>query len=286
VASEPTQPDGIAPLADEGRFHIRRVLRIWASLSVVLIALAIIVIPLVERKPGSSVAGFASLTDLVFTVAAIPVAVFVWVFVFYSVATFRERSIPEGGSVEDLEDGPPLEAQPRHQVWWLGITTALAFFTVGWGMFGFYKETTSAPAHPLLINVVGQEWTWTFAYPGSGAESHELELPLGRPVQFRVTSDDVLHGFSVAGLGITMDANPGEWIATPIVTPNQLGNYEVRCNELCGLYHTFMWSRVRVVQPRTYEAWLKANTSRRGTLPGPSPSQTVQTASGTEEAIS
>ena len=286
MAAEPVQPNGIAPLVDDGRFHIRRVLGIWASLSVVFIALAIIVIPLVERRPGSTVAGFASLTDLVFTVAAIPVALFVWVFVFYSVATFRERSIPEGGTVEDLEDGPPLEAKPRHQIWWLGITTALAFFTVGWGMFGFYKETTSAPAHPLLINVVGQEWTWTFAYPGSGAESHELVLPLGRPVQFRVTSDDVLHGFGLAGLGISMDANPGEWVATPTVTPNKLGSYEVRCMELCGLYHTYMWSRVRVVPVRTYESWLKANTGHGGTLPGPSPSQTVHTASETEEAIS
>ncbi len=286
MALDPAQPAGPGAVDEEGRYHVRRVLRIWASLSVIFIVLAIIVVPLVERKPGSSVAGFASLTDLVFTIAAIPVALFVWVFVFYSVSTFRERSIPEGGTFEDLEDGPPLEAKPRHQIWWLSVTTALAFFTVGWGMFGFYKETTSAPAHPLLINVVGQEWTWTYAYPASGAESHELELPIGRPVQFRVTSDDVLHGFSLAGLGITMDANPGEWVATPTVTPNKLGNYEVRCNELCGLYHTFMWSRVRVVAPRTYEAWLKANSAHGHTLPGPSPTQTVHTASETEEAIS
>src|SRR5271167_4224383 len=116
----------------DGRSHIRRVLTIWAVLSVVFVALAILVVPLVEKKPASSVAGFASLTDVVFTAVAVPVALFVWVFMFYSVFTFREKK-PAEVPAEDLEDGPPLEAKPRQQIAWLAVTTVLAFFTVGWG---------------------------------------------------------------------------------------------------------------------------------------------------------
>ena len=48
-----------------------------------------------------------------------------------------------------------------------------------------------------MVDVTGQQWTWTYYYPSLGVQSHVLELPLGRPVEFRVTSDDVLHGFAI-----------------------------------------------------------------------------------------
>lgn len=251
-----------------GPSHIRRVLIIWAVLSVIFVALAIVVVPLVERPTASSVAGFASLTDLIFTALAVPVALFVWVFMFYSVFTFRAKK-DETSPVDELQDGPPLEAKPKYQIAWLVVTTALAFFTVGWGMFGFYKTTSYKPANPIVVNVVGQEWTWTYSYPKLGVQSHLLELPLGRPVQFRVTSDDVLHGFGLSALGIAMDANPGEWVATPVVTPNKEGTFDVRCIELCGLYHTYMWSQVKVVSPATFAAWIKSNGGNSTILSSP-----------------
>ena len=256
------------PAGSDGRTHIRRVLTIWAVLSVVFIVLAIVIVPLVERKPASSVAGFASLTDVVFTAVAVPVALFVWVFTFYSVFAFREKT-PADIPAEDLEDGPPLEAKPKQQIAWLAVTAVLAFFTVGWGMFGFYKETTKSAANALVVNVTGQEWAWTYAYPKLGVQSHLLVLPLGRPVQFRVTSDDVLHGFGLAALGIAMDANPGEWVATPVVTPNKAGTFEVRCIELCGLYHTFMSSQVKVVPASSFATWIRANGGRSSVLASP-----------------
>ncbi len=271
----------VSPAASDGRWHVRRVLIIWAVLSVVFVALTFLVVPLVERKPASSVAGFASLTDLVFTVVAVPVSLFVWVFVAYSIFTFREKS-PRSGKVEDLEDGPPLQAKPGQQIAWLAVSSALAFFTVGWGMFGFYKETTKSAAGALVVNVTGQEWTWTYAYPKLGVHSHVLELPLGEPVQFRVTSDDVLHGFGLAALGIAMDANPGEWVATPVVTPDKAGTFEVRCIELCGLYHTFMSSQVRVVPRSTFAAWIRANGGNSSVLSGPAGATQKPTQAGNE----
>jgi cytochrome c oxidase subunit II len=258
LTSGSPQTPGVPSAGGQQVSHIRRVLRLWVVLSVVFVALTFVVVPLVEPTTASSVAGFASLTDLVFTALAVPVALFVWVFVFYSVFVFREKA-PPTGRVEDLEDGPPLEAKSQKQIWWLGITATLALVTVAWGMFGFYTQTTSHPADPLVVRVTGQEWTWTYGYPSLGVQSHVLELPVGRPVQFRVTSDDVLHGFVVDALGVAMDANPGEWVAAPIVTPNKAGDFEVRCVELCGLYHSYMWSQVKVVSTSDFAAWVTAN---------------------------
>jgi cytochrome c oxidase subunit II len=257
-AEEPPPGAGAPPRGQAPRGHIRRVLTIWAVLSVVCIALVVLIVPLVTPQSASSVAGFADLTELVFTVLAVPVTLFVWVFVFYSLFVFRQKA-PATGRAEDLEDGPPLQPRPWQQIMWLAITGALAIFLVGWGMFGFFQQTTDPPSNPLVVDVTGQQWTWTYYYPSLGVQSHVLELPLGRPVEFRVTSDDVLHGFAIDELGVAMDANPGFWVTAPIVTPTRLGQMTARCVELCGLYHTYMWTQVEVVTQADFTAWVAAN---------------------------
>jgi len=252
------EPRGDATAKPEEPRHVRRILKLWAVLSVICIAIALLINPLIAPQSATSVAGFANLTDLLFTILAIPVGLFVWLFVGYSVVVFRAR-VPAGTRAEELDDGPPLEAKPSQQIAWLAITGGLAVFLVGWGMFGFYKQTTDPPANPLVVNVTGQQWLWTYSYPSLGVQSNVLELPLSRPVEFRVTSDDVLHGFVIDNLGVAMDANPGVWATAPIVTPTKLGNYATRCVELCGLYHTYMWSRVSVVSSADFAAWVTAN---------------------------
>lgn len=249
-----------APAAGREASHVRRVLVIWVALSAVGIALTLVIVPIISPTSASSVMGFANLTDLLFTVLAVPVALFVWVFVFYSLVAFRVKA-PATGRVEDLEDGPPLEAKPWQQILWLLVTATLAIFLVGWGTFGFYRQTTDPPANPLLVKVIGQQWTWTYSYPSLGVQSHVLVLPVGRPVDLRITSGDVVHGFFVHGLGVSMNANPGRWVDAPIVTPTRIGNLTARCIELCGLYHTYMWTEVRVVSAASFASWV---SSQRG----------------------
>jgi len=245
---------------------VRRILVLWVALSVVCIVAVFLVNPLIAPKSGSSVAGFASLTNLIFTVLAVPVALFVWIFVAYSIIVFRDHS-RHGTPVEELTDGPPLQAKSSQQIAWLAVTGLLAIFLVGWGMFGFYKQTTDPPRDPLVVNVTGQQWLWTYAYPSLGVRSTTLELPVDRPVEFRVTSLDVLHGFMINGLGVLIDANPGQWVTAPTITPDKLGGYTTRCVELCGLDHTFMWSPVRVVTSGAFSSWVAANRGHTPPLP-------------------
>jgi cytochrome c oxidase subunit 2 len=106
--------------------------------------------------------------------------------------------------------------------------------------------------------VTGQQWLWTFSYPGAdNVQTRSLVLPVGRTVVFHVTSEDVTHGFWPVQLGVQVDANPN--VVTVIqATPNKLGTFTVRCSQLCGLYHSFMYASGAVVTPQKFAAWLHA----------------------------
>ena len=110
--------------------------------------------------------------------------------------------------------------------------------------------------------MTGQQWVWTFSYPQNGnVESDQLYLPVNRPVVFYVHSEDVIHSFWVVQLGIKVDANPGETTKTS-VCPDRIGNYDVRCAELCGLLHADMETNAHVVRPTDFNRWLADNGAR------------------------
>jgi cytochrome c oxidase subunit II len=241
---------GEAPAQTEPR-HLRRALIIWAVLSVIGIVAAIFLTPLILPVAASNIDGTDDFTLVVLTVLSMPVAMFVFVFVGYSLFAFRVKDRP-------TEDGIPLQPRPSLQIGWLGITSALCLFLVIWGFVAFYQETAATASNTLIVKVTGQQWLWSFNYPqyGLSSQSQAIDLPVNRPVQFFVTSEDVLHGFSIRSLGVRVDANPGEMTTTPIVTPTQMGSYTVNCVELCGLYHSFMWEAVNVVDNTTFNAWV------------------------------
>ncbi|HEY5002856.1 MAG TPA: cytochrome c oxidase subunit II [Ktedonobacteraceae bacterium] len=231
--------------------HLRRAVIIWIVLSVIGIALAIILVPLILPAGASALETSDNFSMLLLTSLAVPVALFVFVFLGYSMIVFRVKERP-------TEDAIPLKPRPGLQIGWMGITGALCLFLVIYGLLAFYQEAVASPSDPLIVQVTGQQWLWTFHYPQYGASSQGqiLELPVNRPVEFQVTSKDVLHGFAVRAFGIRVDANPGETTTTPIVTPNLVGNYTVVCVELCGLYHSYMWSAVSVVSESSFNSWI------------------------------
>src|SRR5258706_9978956 len=192
--------------------HLRRAIIIWIVLSVIGIAIWLLVAQFILPPAASALAAGDSFTFSVLTVISIPVAFFVFIFLGYSFLSFKVRGRP-------TEDGMPLQPRPALQIGWLGITSVLCLFLVIWGLFAFYQETSAATTpNTLIINVTAQQWQWTFSYPQYSATSkgaQVIELPVNRPVEFYVTSNDVLHGFALQAFGIRLEANPGQWTTTP-----------------------------------------------------------------------
>lgn len=240
------------PVAQEEPRHFRRVMISWVVVSIVGIVIWLILAPLILPQGASNLDHADDFTIIIFTVLAIPVAAFVFVFLAYSLIFFRTPGRP-------TEDAVPLKPRPGIQIGWLGITGALCLFLFIWGMIAYYQETSAAPtSSTLIVQVTAQQWYWSFNFPqyGTSSQGQVIELPVNRPVQFIVTSEDVLHGFAIRAMGVRVDANPGEMTTTPVVTPDTIGTYTVNCVELCGLLHSFMWEQINVVDQSTFNSWI------------------------------
>jgi cytochrome c oxidase subunit II len=158
----------------------------------------------------------------------------------------------------DMGDGPPIHGNTRLEVIWVTIpfimVTALAIY--GWIVL---DDIEAKQQNELVVNVTGQQFTWTFEYPDQNVNSNELVLPLDRPVDFRIKTRDVLHSFWVPEFRLKSDAVPG--LTTKIrLTPDRIGNYEVVCAELCGLGHSTMRQFVRVLPADDFDRWARRQT--------------------------
>lgn len=116
-----------------------------------------------------------------------------------------------------------------------------------------------APSGSQVIEVAGARWWWRVSYrlaDGRKLETaNEIHLPAGEPVEFKLTSEDVIHSFWIPPLGGKMDMIPGRENRLKLV-PTRDGVYRGVCAEFCGTAHTQMAFDV-IVQPRSdFDAWL------------------------------
>jgi cytochrome c oxidase subunit 2 len=114
---------------------------------------------------------------------------------------------------------------------------------------------TPGTSNILQVQVIGQQWAWTYRYPQFGGfETTQLMLPVGEPVQFNVTSLDVIHSFWAYTLGVKADANPG-LNNVAYTTPEHTGYFQVRCSELCGIWHGSMYDTGEVLSVPAFMKW-------------------------------
>jgi cytochrome c oxidase subunit II len=203
----------------------------------------------------TNAAGSATEVDTVYDVlliASVPIFVLVMTVAIYCVWRFRARP-------GDMRDGAPIHGNTRLEVLWVTVpfilVTGLAIY--GWVVL---DDIEAKKADELVVNVRGQQFTWTFEYPRERVRSTDLVLPVDRPVHFRIRTRDVIHSFWVPQFRLKSDAVPG--ITTTIrLTPDKLGDYEVVCAELCGIGHATMRNSVRVVRANEFEDFLARERS-------------------------
>ena len=235
--------------------HLTRALVIWVITTAIGLGLLLVFGPqFVSWKVLPPIAS-ARASDIdqvlgLFTFLSIPVFTLVVVFAFYSAIVWGSRNRPPAA-------GPTRLVTPKLQPIWMISSVVLVIFLYVYGLH-FLSAVDAAPTGDVLqVTVTGEQWLWNYTYPQYGnIQGTTLVLPVNRPVEFTVVSIDVQHSFWIPAMGIKEDAVPGETNHIS-VTPTAIGTYIVRCAELCGLYHAYMETPVKVVSEADFQAWVQ-----------------------------
>lgn len=272
--SEDQENAAVRPPAARGRgaarANIRRAVLIWAVLTVVFeLIFWLISINFINWQILPPGAGDRSdeINNVmwIFTFLSIPVFFMVVVFAYYSVAAWGARARPR------LE-GPAMLVSPRFIGWWIAISLVLVTFLYVYGLVFLAQVDAKPTTNVLQVNVTGEQWLWDYSYPQYGnIGGSELELVVNRPTTFSITSIDVQHSFWVPAFDIKQDAVPGETTNISVI-PKKVGNYQVRCAELCGIYHSYMETPVHVVTQAEFDNWAQSQQPSAAPTAAPSSS--------------
>jgi cytochrome c oxidase subunit II len=244
--------------------HGVRIAIIWAVFTVIAVPLMIWVAgPHIPPFNGSLQSHDQHQVNVTLLALATPVAGMIWVYFGYAAVVFRQQGA-------ELVDGPPITGNARIQTIWLSVTTVLVLGLATFGTVDLLGSSHGAgggqgpnpltkPASGtkiLQIQVIGQQWLWTFRYPQyGGVETPILALPENEWVAFHVTSLDVVHSFWAYQLGVKADAVPGsDNIAYVKALKTQ--EFVVRCAELCGLWHGHMTAEGQVMTQSGFNTWI------------------------------
>ena len=215
--------------------------------------------------------------DVTFVVTGI---VFVVVNLFMAYAVYKYR----------YDKNRRADYEPENkklEVWLTSITAVGVAAMLAPGLF-VWAEFVTVPDDAHEVEIVSQQWHWSFRFPGEDGKFGAIEsryvtddnpfgmerddpngqddvlvfsptvhLPINKPVKTNLRSKDVLHDFAVAQFRVKMDMVPG-LVSYLWFEPTVVGNYEILCEELCGVGHHTMRGMVVIDEQEDFDAWLDA----------------------------
>ena len=212
------------------------------------VATAVALVPGWLPTPAGREAGRIDFVFWFVTVICIAIFAVVAAAIVYSVWKFR-------AAPDDESDGPPIHGHTGLEITWTAIPTVLVV-AIAIVSAIVLARNGNAGSNPLHVDVTAQQFAWSFSYPGhANLTSGDLRLPVGRKVELKLRSLDVIHSFWVPEFGQKQDTVPG--LTTKLViTPDRVGTYPVICTELCGLGHAVMRTRAIVMPAAAFDAWV------------------------------
>jgi cytochrome c oxidase subunit 2 len=158
------------------------------------------------------------------------------------------------------------------------VLPALTLVVIAVPSFRLLADQLIIPAPDLTLKVVASQWHWNYGYPKSEGgfsfdslyvEDEDLKpgqprvitadnpmvIPTGKVIEVDVTSQDVIHSFSVPSFGVKIDAIPGRLNKAWFKADHE-GMFYGQCSNICGINHAFMPINIRVLSQPDYEAWV------------------------------
>ena len=152
-----------------------------------------------------------------------------------------------------------IEGSTLLEATWTIIPLAIFLVTFVWGAL-LYFRIYDPPTNAMNIYVVGKQWMWKAEHPGGQHEIDALHVPMGKPIQLTMISQDVFHSFSIPDFRIKREVIPGRY-TTVWFEATQVGTYHLFCTQYCGTQHAGMVGEVTVMTPGDYKKWLEQSNS-------------------------
>jgi cytochrome c oxidase subunit II len=214
-----------------------------------------------ERLPkslDSAGRGAEMIADLFWFFTAVSVIVWIGVVAALITALFRRRGRASERYAEET-DRAAHEGAARVVVTAVGATvvTLLALTAASYFTDRGLANLTGNKA--LTIDVSARQWWWEAEYESNDPSqrittANELHIPIGTPVNLKLSSADVIHSFWVPELTGKQDLVPGRHNVLRLVATRP-GVYRGQCAEYCGLQHAHMAIIVVAETAKDFEAW-------------------------------
>jgi cytochrome c oxidase subunit II len=194
------------------------------------------------------------IADLWWVLLLVASIVFVLVAALFTIGFLRRgRDVTDGSETHDARAHTWIVLGTVLTGFVLLLTVVLTFDTMA-----ALAAPTETPTH--TFEIVGHRWWWEVRYDGETIGANEIHLPVGAPVEIRLSSDNVIHSLWVPQLIAKRDLIPGHptsvWIEA-----DEAGTYRGVCAEFCGVQHAKMGLMVVAESHDRFEAWLERSRS-------------------------
>ncbi|MFD5215191.1 cytochrome c oxidase subunit II [Microbacterium sp. NPDC058345] len=205
-------------------------------------------------------------------VVLLAVGLITWGLMGWALVAYRRRRGQTGLPVQ-LRYNMPIEI--LYTVIPLILVLGLFFFTA--------KDQTAIETKwddpDVEITAIAKQWAWDFQYDGTEEDNSDavwtmgvqadpdeagdidrsklptLVLPVDQKVTIDLQSRDVIHSFWIIDFLYKKDMYIGKDNSWSFI-PTRVGEYDGKCAELCGEYHSMMLFNVKVVEQAEYDAYL------------------------------
>ncbi len=171
--------------------------------------------------------------------------------IFFFAVKYREKE--KYATPEEMHGSIVLET-----VW--SIIPFVISMTIFLGGAYVYYNQYRLPADGMDVYVVGKQWMWKIQHETGHREINELHVPVGTNVKLTMTTEDVLHDFSIPAFRTKADVVPGRYTYMWF-NATKPGKYHLFCAEYCGLNHSGMGGWVYVMPKDEFDNWLAGNES-------------------------
>ncbi|MCF6094381.1 cytochrome c oxidase subunit II [Microaerobacter geothermalis] len=140
---------------------------------------------------------------------------------------------------------------PHSTEWWFVFLVLLAVvMAFAWSLnsqAAYEKSIEKEESFDKIIRVYEYQWGFAFINEKTGESSrNSIEVKPGEKILFKLSSNDVIHGFNIPSVGMIKEIEPGAIMPVSIEAPEKPGEYIIQCTEYCGIGHYQMKAKLIV----------------------------------------